>query len=86
MDSYLRRSLKKSTALQPPPSDGKLRLLKAAAEPASPGMLSKLLRMLFPGTHPLERASTQHITSLGFLDHTMVWAFKSGMVSLHFFS
>jgi hypothetical protein len=85
MDNYLRRSLKKSAALQMPPKDGKLRLLRAAAEPASPGLVKTLLHRLFPGTHPLERACAQQIASLEFFDSTMVRVFRSGMVNLRFF-
>ena len=85
MDNYLRNSLKKCAALQPPPADGKLRLLRVAAEPAYPGKVKSLLRLLFPGTHPLENAQFEQMTSLDFLDSTMIWAFRSGTLNLRFF-
>jgi hypothetical protein len=85
MDNYLRRSLKKSVALQPPPPGGKLRLLKAAAAPDSPGILKSLVHILFPGNQPLEKTPAVQIASQELFDKSMVWVFRSGMVNLRFF-
>lgn len=85
MDTYLRKSLKKSAALQPPPHDGKLRLLRAAAKPTYPGIRKRFIGMLFPGIHPLEKAHNRQMASLDYFDSTMVWAFRSGLVNLRFF-
>jgi hypothetical protein len=85
MDNYLRSVLKKSSQYPAPPKDGKMRLLKAASEPASPGWIKRVLRLLFPGTHPLEKVSAPQVASVVFFESTMIWAFRSGTVNLRFF-
>jgi hypothetical protein len=70
--------------MQPPPPGGKLRLLKAAAEPTPPGTIKSLLRKLFPGTHPLEKMQAEQIASQVYFDSTMIWVFRSGLVNLRF--
>lgn len=84
MDKYLRNSLKTIAVSQPPPPDGKVRLLKAAAEPASKGFIRRFLNILFPGPHPLENSTFERTASVEYFDSTMIWVFRSGMVNLRF--
>jgi hypothetical protein len=84
MDNYLRSVFKKSSQYIAPPKDGKMRLLRAASEPVSPGWIKSILRLLFPGTHPLEKVYASQVASVDFFDSTMVWAFRSGTVNLRF--
>ena len=84
MDNYLRTLMKKSAALQAPPLDGKMRLLKAASAPDSQGFITRMIRRLFSGTHPLERVTASQAASEFYFDSEMVWAFRSGLINLRF--
>jgi hypothetical protein len=85
MDNHLRSIIKKISQYPAPPKDGKLRLLKAASEPVSPGWFKFILQLLIPGTHPMEEVSASQVASVDFFDSTMIWAFRSGTVNLRLF-